>query len=275
MLVGRFDEVAQEVVHELLGEGTCLHVGLHVDVLHEEAGILEHGLQGNNVRVDLAPGERLDGGVHIVGAGTGHLQHRSHRETGAGVAVVLDLDVGVFVLDALDQTAQGGGTAYAGHVLEADLVAAVFHQVVYDIHIVLDRVDGGVGDAQRSLGDHSGSLGAQHGCLEVAVVVEAAEGTGDIHALCLLDFVHQVADIFRNRVHAEAVQGALQHVGLDAGLAQGGGPGADGLVRVLPVEELNLLEGAAVGLHAVETAHFNDDRGDFFQLVDPGGVFAG
>ncbi len=275
MLVGRLYEVAQEFVHELLGEGARLHVGFHVDVLHEEAGIFEHGLQGDDVRVNLAPGERLDGGVHIVGACACHLQHGCHGEAGTRVSVVLNLDMRIFVLDALHEASEGCGTAYARHVLEADFIAAVFHQVVYDAHVVFYRVNGGGGDAQRSLGDHAGLLGAQDGCLEVAVVVEAAEGTGDIHALRLLDLVHQVADIFRNRIHAKAVQCAFQHVGLDAGLAERCGPCADRLVRVLPVEELDLLESAAVGLYAVETAHRHDDRGDLFQLVDPGGILAG
>ena len=54
-IVVGFDEHAEEVIYESLGEPSGLHVGVHVDVLHKEAGILEHGLDRDNVRMNLAP----------------------------------------------------------------------------------------------------------------------------------------------------------------------------------------------------------------------------
>ena len=107
------------------------------------------------------------------------------------------------------------------------------------------------------------------GSFEVAVVVQAAERSGDVGALCLLDLEHQFADVEGNRVHPEGVQAALQHMGLDTGLMEGSGPGADGFVRVLAEEKVHLFEGSAVRLDPVEAAHVDDRRGDFDELVHP------
>ena len=132
-----------------------------------------------------------------------------------------------------------------------------------------------MGDGQGGLGDHAAFLGIFDGKLEVAVVVEAAEGTGDVGALLLLDLEHQFAHVRGDRIHPEGVEAALQHVGLDACLVERGRPLADGDVGVLAVEEVHLLEGAAVGLHAVEASHIDDGRCDPDQLVHARLVFAG
>ena len=225
--------------------------------------------------MDLAPGEGFHGDIQVVGAGAGHFQHGGGGEAGAGVSMVLDLDVRIFLLDVVHELAEDVRTADAGHVLEADLIGPVAHDLVHDVHVVGDGMDGGVGDGEGDLGDHPAFLGAQDGTLEVAVVVEAAEGTGDVGALDLLDLEHELADVVRDGVHAQGVEAALEHVRLDAGLVEGGRPGPDRLVRVLAEQEVHLLEGAAVGLHAVEAAHVDDGRGHFHELVHPGNILAG
>ena len=90
----------------------------------------------------------------------------------------------------------------------------------------------------------------------------------------MLDLVHEFTDVHRARVHAEGVETTVEHVGLDTGLVERFREGADGLVRVLPVQELDLLEGAAVGFHTVEAPHVDDYRSYLLQLVDAGGVLA-
>lgn len=71
-------EVAQEVVDELLCEFAGLHVGFHVYFGYVEAGVLEHALHGDDVRVHLAPRERFDGRVDDVGACPAHFQDAGH-----------------------------------------------------------------------------------------------------------------------------------------------------------------------------------------------------
>ena len=53
------------------------------------------------------------------------------------------------------------------------------------------------------------------------MVVEAAEASGDVGALGLLDLEHQFADVCGDRIHTESVQTALKHMGLDAGFVEG------------------------------------------------------
>ena len=69
------DEVSQPVVDELLGEGTCLHVSVHIDFLDLEALVLQHGLYGDDVRMNLSPREWFDGGIDDVGTVVTYLEY--------------------------------------------------------------------------------------------------------------------------------------------------------------------------------------------------------
>ena len=174
-LVGRVNPVAQEIVHELLGKAAHFHIGVHVQVFHQEAVATQHFTDGNHVRMHLAPGEGFYGDVQVIGSGAGHFQHGGHRKTRAGVAMGLHLDVGILFLDIGHQLSQNVGTADAGHVLEANLIGPVFHHLVHNIHVIGHGMHGGVGDGKRHLRNHAALLGADDRTFEVAVVVEAAE----------------------------------------------------------------------------------------------------
>ena len=77
-MVGRLDEVAQEIVDEFLGEGAGLHIGFHIDVFHLEACVFEHRADGDYIGMDLTPGQRLDGNVKHVAASLGNFEHRCY-----------------------------------------------------------------------------------------------------------------------------------------------------------------------------------------------------
>ena len=68
MFVGRIDEVAQPVVDELLSQRTSLHIGIHIQVGHLEALVLQHRLDGDDVWMHLTPRQWLDGRIDDVGA---------------------------------------------------------------------------------------------------------------------------------------------------------------------------------------------------------------
>ena len=55
MRIVRVDPISEEVIDELLGQGTHLHVCVHVQVLYREAVSLEHLTDGDHIRMDLAP----------------------------------------------------------------------------------------------------------------------------------------------------------------------------------------------------------------------------
>ena len=99
------------------------------------------------------------GHVQDISAGAGHLKHRGRGEARSRVAVVLDKNMRVFLLDVACELAEEGRAADSRHVLEADLVGAIFNNLVHDAHVVLDRVDRGVGDGEGNLRDHSAFLG--------------------------------------------------------------------------------------------------------------------
>ena len=55
MLVGRIDEVAKPIIDELLSECTGLHIGIHIQIGHLEALILQHRLNRDDIGVNLTP----------------------------------------------------------------------------------------------------------------------------------------------------------------------------------------------------------------------------
>ena len=107
------------------------------------------------------------------------------------MAVVLDGNV-LDLLDALDYLAERHGASDAGHILETDLVCAELDELLGHVHIVLDRMDGRAGDAERALGDHPGLVGIGDGRRDIAYVIQTAESAGDVGSLRLLDLVEQL-----------------------------------------------------------------------------------
>ena len=118
-------------------------------------------------------------------------------------------------------------------------------------------MDGGVSDTERSLWDHPCFLSVVDGGDDVTWVVEPVEDTGDVDTLRLLDLVHQAAYVRRDGEHTQAVETTVEHVCLDARSVEGPREGADGLVGVFPVEEVDLLEGPPVGFDTSEATHLD------------------
>ena len=216
------------------------------------------------------PGEGFHRHIDDISAVAADLQHGGHGKTGACMSVVLDHQLRVFFLNGFHQLAEFGGAANASHVLQSDFLGTVFHIFIDHGEIVFERVHGRVGNAEGGLRNEAEFVGVFDGEFQVAVVVEAAERAHHIDALGLFDLEHQATHVGGHGVHAQAVEGTFQHLALNAGGAQGFRPFTDGAVRVLAVHQVHLLEGSAIGLHAVETAHFHNHRGDFRQLVHSG-----
>ena len=53
--VFRTDIQSQEIIHKFLNQGTYLHIGLHIDFRHLEAGVLQHGLYTDHVCMSGTP----------------------------------------------------------------------------------------------------------------------------------------------------------------------------------------------------------------------------
>ena len=183
------------------------------------------------------------------------------------MAVVLDNHVGMLRLDALGQGSEQRRLTDTGHVLQTDLFGTGSNQLIGDIAVVFHGVNGRCGDAQRGLRRHTGGLRPFNAGYDVARVVQSAEDTGDIDTLRMFNFVLQLTHVVRHGVHAQSIQAAVKHVGLDAHFVERLAESANGMVGVFSGQEVHLLKGTTVGLYTGETSHVDDGGSDAFELV--------
>src|SRR3712207_28638 len=166
------------------------------------------------------------------------------------MAMILNENLRVFVLDGFGELSQEGGLSNTGHVFQTDFLGAGLNQLVGYLCVIFQSVDRRSGDAQCSLCGHAGFLGPLDGRNNIADVVQTVENTGDIGTLRVLNLVHQLTDIIRHRIHAERVQTAVEHVCLYAGLVERFAESTYGFVGILTGQKVYLLKGSTVGLNA-------------------------
>jgi len=150
----------------------------------------------------LTPRQRLDGGVDDVGAVLADFQDRSHAQTRTGMAVILNDNLGMLILDHLGELAQEGRLTDTGHILQADFLCTGLYFLICQTAVVFKRMNGRSGDTQCSLWCHTCFLGPFDRRRNVADVVQAIEDTGNIHALSMLDAIHHRTHVVRHRIHA-------------------------------------------------------------------------
>ena len=188
--------------------------------------------------------------------------------------MILYDDIGMLGLDRLGKSTEQGGLTDTGHVLEADFLSAGSYHLVGYLGVVFYGVHRAGGDAEGGLRGHAGSLGPFHAGNDVAHIVQTAEDTGYIHTLSVLHFVLQLAHVVGHGIHAEGIQSAVEHMGLDAYLVERLTEGTDSAVGVLAGKQVHLLKGTTVGFHSVEYSHVDDGGGNALQLVLAGLEFA-
>ena len=266
MVVG-IHEVAQEVVKKLLREFASLHVGLHVDFGHVEPVVFEHALHGNDVGMALAPRQGLHGSVNDVHSVFGKLQNASHLQPRAAMAMVFHDYVGVVFLNKATKLSEQGWLTYSCHVFQAYFGSTGCNELVGNGTVVFGRVDGRISDAERGLRCHAGLEGPLDGGNDVAHIVQATKNAGYVHTLSVLHLVLQPTQIGRTREHAQGVQAAVKHVGLNTSLMVDLRHGTHGLIRILAIEQIHLLKGSTVCFHSGKAAHLHYHWGYAFQLV--------
>ena len=153
------DVVAEEVVHHLLDECAHFHVRAHVDFLNVESCVLQHRLNGEDVHMASTPRERLHAYVHVVATSLADFQYGCHSEARTSVRVVFYYDV-LVILDAFYNLAEFYGTADARHVLDAYFVRAGVDELLGEVYVVFNSVDGAFGDAEAALRNHVCAVGA-------------------------------------------------------------------------------------------------------------------
>ena len=183
------------------------------------------------------------------------------------MTVVLDDDIGVFLFDSCNDLSEHNRTTDTRHVFEADLLCAAFDKLLSEVDVILGSVYFRIGDTHRCLCGHTCLFRPFDGRDDVTRIVQTAEDTGDVGSLCVLHFVHQLTHIRRHRIHAQGVQTAVQHMGLDTRFVERLAECTHRLIRVLTVQQVHLLGRTAVRFHTVKTAHVDDHRRHTRQLV--------
>ena len=139
--VTRTDIQAQEIVHELLDHRAYLHVSLHINLRNLEARILQHRLHGQQVGMPGSPRQRLHTHVDVIATGLANLQDRGYAEARSRVAMVLDRDFRIFLLDIRHDTSQGIRTADTRHILDTNLIRAQLNQPIRHLRIIIHRMN--------------------------------------------------------------------------------------------------------------------------------------
>ena len=263
-MVERWDVVSEEVIHHLLHLGAYIHVCLHIYLLHLEAGILQHLLYSNDISMSCAPCQLSHTTIDIVAAATCYLKDRSHIETRSGMRVILYDDIFLIVLDTGTYLSQCLWASDASHILETYLVSPGIDKGLCEVDVILYGMYWRMSDAQCCLCYHTSLMSIFYRRNNIAWVVKSAEDTCDISTLRLLNLIEQLSEVFWARTHTQAVQGTVEHVGLDACLMERLCPLANTFVGILTIKEVYLFEAATIGLDSVETSHTDDSRSYFY-----------
>ena len=259
--------ITQEIINKLLCERTRLHIRLHIDILHEEARIFEHRLDGDHIRVNHTPTEWLHRYIEHIATRLSYLQHTCHRETRTRVTVVLNNNIRVLLLNRCYNRTEHSRTTNTRHILETDLLCAVGDKLFCEVNVVLGIVYLRIGDTHGSLCGHACLLRPLDRWDDIARIIQSAEDTGDIHTLRVLHLIHQLTHIGWHRIHTQSIQTTIKHVGLDTHLVEWFGERAYCYIRILAIEEIDLLAGTTIGFHTVKTTHVNNYGSNFCQLI--------
>ena len=185
------------------------------------AGAIQHGHQAFRRVVARPQTERADSRVHAISPCLNGLHQRHQGYASGGVGVHMNAHaVATACLDALDDVIGGLGLEQRCHVLQADRVAAQFHQALCHFDKGLCRMQGAYGVADGALGMFAVATDRLHRMADVADVVERVKDTKNIHAIAG-SLVHEAVNhaVFVVAV-AQQVLTAQQH--LETGIGQQG-----------------------------------------------------
>ena len=130
-------------------------------------------------------------------------------------------------------------------------------------------------DAKSRLRNHTRFQSIFNGGNYVSRLIQSTKDTGDIHPLCMLDFIHQFTHIRRNRIHTQCIQTTIEHMRLNARFSKRCGKSTDGFIRIFAVQQIHLLKSTAIRFNSGKTAHLNNQRSDTNKLINPRLIFTG
>ena len=121
------------------------------------------------------------------------------------MTVVLDDDIGMFGFDSSHYLPQSSRTTYARHILKAYLLCACLNELFSQVDVVLNSMYRRMCYTHRRLRCHACFFSPFDRRNNITRVIKSAEDTCYIYSLRVLNFVHQLSHVSRNRVHTERI----------------------------------------------------------------------
>ena len=149
------------------------------------------------------------------------------------MTVILHRNIGMSSLDIRYNFTQRNRASNTCHIFDADFIGSQFDKLQRHIGVVFHSMNRRMSDTKRTLRNHPSFLCIRNGRGNIADIIQSAECTGNICALCFLYFIEQFADICRNRTHTESVQRTVEHMSLNTGFVERLSPFTYSLIRIL------------------------------------------
>ena len=199
--------------------------------------------------MSLTPGKRFNSCVDNVRTILANFKNRSHGKTGSRVAVILYDYFRVFCLDHCAKFAKHCRLSHACHIFKAYFGSTCLYEFVGNGTVIFCSVNGRSCNAESGLRSHSCIESIVYARYYVAHVVQSAEYTGNVNALCVFYLVHELSHICRNGEHTQCIESAIKHVCFYSRFVEWFGESSYSLVGVFSVEKVDLFKCSAVCFH--------------------------
>ena len=165
-----------------------------------------------------------------------NLKDRSHRQSRPTMTMILNQYIRMFLLDSPDQLPQHTRATDTCHVFQTNFRCTGLNQLIGNSGIILNGMHRRIRDTKSCLRNHTCFQSIFNGGNYVSRLIQSTEDTGDIHPLCMLDFIHQFTHICRNRIHTQCIQTTIEHMRLNARFSKRCGKSTDGFIRIFAVQ---------------------------------------
>ena len=133
---------------------------------------------------------------------------------------------------------------------------------------------GRIGDTKSCLRNHTCFQSIFNRRNDVSRLIQSTENACDVHSLRMLDFIHQFTYVCRNRIHAQRIQSAIEHMRLNTRFFKRCGKSTAALLGFSPYNRFTCSK-APPFVHSGKTAHLNNQRSDTDKLINPRLIFTG
>ena len=223
----------------------------------------------------FAPRHRLHSYINDIRTILANLKDRSHRQSRPTMTMILNQYIRMFLLDSPDQLPQHTRATDTCHVFQTNFRCTGLNQLIGNSGIILNGMHRRIRDTKSCLRNHTCFQSIFNRRNDISRFVQSTENTCDVDSLRMLDFIHQFTHICRNRIHAQRIQSAIEHMRLNTRFFKRCGKSTDGFIRIFAVQQIHLLKSTAIRFNSGKTAHLNNQRSVTNKLINPRLIFTG